>query len=977
MLTDMNNDRIARVRLYLDDKPEIVTPCNFYQNDVNGCTIKFELYKTMGKPYILTTETVVVCINKENGSSITDAVTVVDGSSCYYTFPNNAIDLTGKHTITLYVHSYGNQRVTFGTVKFKVTADLEPGQVANSTDYPILVQLIEEVKNLSGIDDIPDDLAKNGNKIQLTSKGKPIGTGIEITGGGTGDVEIVDNLTSTSKTSGLSANQGRILNEKLKNRVSVLEFGAKGDGVANDTTAIKNAIDYCNTNKIGKLVFPTGKYIVDEPLKIHFSNFEIDGQGSEIIWKNETKVTGNFGTGNRHRHYGMFSILGWVAYEQSITKVETFKGGTLDSYSKLTVNDGTVFSIGDYVRISCDITNNLTYEYKEGFDLVVKIINIVGNAIYIDYYSPFDFSKTNYSSYKIKKLNNIDNIHIHDFILNDIVAWKSPSNGADGPNLDKTVSGIGVYYGTNIKIKNITGYNNKLPLIMIQYGYGITSNNIHIDNPAYTGGGQGYGLHYCGVMNGLVQNVSGTKCRHVTDFSYSAFCTLKDMKPSSTYNKAFDLHGIWEHDILVSNINGSVQIGNGNSNFPMMNSNITIENSFINNVSIEGFINGLKFINSDINLYTSMFVGNDISLYNCNFNFTNLSLSECKYAKDKIETRLSFNNCTIKNINKATTNMLRIWNFSSVEFINSNIGNGNNSSRIVIDNFDYIKINSNLINSNISLYDTVNFNNSKYVDVYNSFIRLNNNIDISNKNNLNLFDFSNLKKSIININNINFINDNDKFTLSLNYGIFSSTILADSNISIYLKDNIFNNSVKNSIIKTNIINLYPSKNIEFLYNYNNKFINIIDNSNTLENKVLKRGTLNKWYKLATVLTNNVGNNSMIKLNVIEIGNSFSYKNCTVVLNNKLTSSTNRLQFRIDNDNVITENDIAAIETKTATSTKYDIYIKSISEGDIYKVNVLDHFVSDESFIELFGSNDWGDLPTGSIINPTIEKILSI
>lgn len=180
MLTDMNNDRIARVRLYLDDKPEIVTPCNFYQNDVNGCTIKFELYKTIGKPYILTTETVVVCINKEDGSSITDSVTAVDGSSCYYTFPSNAIDLSGKHTITLYVHSYGNQRVTFGTVKFKVTADLEPGQVASSVDYPILVQLIEEVKNLPSAENVPNDLHRSGTLIRLSKDGVPLGTGINI-----------------------------------------------------------------------------------------------------------------------------------------------------------------------------------------------------------------------------------------------------------------------------------------------------------------------------------------------------------------------------------------------------------------------------------------------------------------------------------------------------------------------------------------------------------------------------------------------------------------------------------------------------------------------------------------------------------------------------------------------------------------------------------------------------------------------------
>ena len=43
--------------------------------------------------------------------------------------------------------------------------------------------------------------------------------------------------------------------------VNVKDFGVKGDGITDDTSGIKNAISYCEENKID-LFFPKGKYLV-------------------------------------------------------------------------------------------------------------------------------------------------------------------------------------------------------------------------------------------------------------------------------------------------------------------------------------------------------------------------------------------------------------------------------------------------------------------------------------------------------------------------------------------------------------------------------------------------------------------------------------------------------------------------------------------------------------------------------------------
>lgn len=79
------------------------------------------------------------------------------------------------------------------------------------------------------------------------------------------------------------ANEIGILNKKTDGIVSVKEYGAKGDGVTDDTLAIQNAL-----NQNGTVVFESGKtYLVTDCLLIGDNIKKIDGCSAKIIFTRE------------------------------------------------------------------------------------------------------------------------------------------------------------------------------------------------------------------------------------------------------------------------------------------------------------------------------------------------------------------------------------------------------------------------------------------------------------------------------------------------------------------------------------------------------------------------------------------------------------------------------------------------------------------------------------------------------------------
>src|SRR5438445_43507 len=74
------------------------------------------------------------------------------------------------------------------------------------------------------------------------------------------------------------------IGKKRGSFLTVLDFGAKGDGVADDTAAIQELINA----KVGSLRFPAGSYRITKPLivdldKVGFTSFVADGSARLVM----------------------------------------------------------------------------------------------------------------------------------------------------------------------------------------------------------------------------------------------------------------------------------------------------------------------------------------------------------------------------------------------------------------------------------------------------------------------------------------------------------------------------------------------------------------------------------------------------------------------------------------------------------------------------------------------------------------------
>ena len=111
---------------------------------------------------------------------------------------------------------------------------------------------------INGVYQEKDSYTLSGNTITF-SIAPPLSSSIEVMTNETGVINA-GNATAISYTASFAGATAQTVQTKLEQYVSVKDFGAVGDGVANDTAAVQAAIDYAGSLNGAEVFFPAGNY---------------------------------------------------------------------------------------------------------------------------------------------------------------------------------------------------------------------------------------------------------------------------------------------------------------------------------------------------------------------------------------------------------------------------------------------------------------------------------------------------------------------------------------------------------------------------------------------------------------------------------------------------------------------------------------------------------------------------------------------
>lgn len=315
---------------------------------------------------------------------------------------------------------------------------------------------------------------------------------------------------------------GKTVHDKLTEFVSVKDFGAVGNGITNDTTAIQTAIDTLTSNGGGTLNVPTGTYLIDT-INVKSNIYILCADG----------VTFNKTPGTLSDDNNAFNFYG----TESATTSNLTANVSIGALS-VVVTSAAGFSENDW----CLLRDNVYISGSEGRNQeIVQIKTIVGTTISL--YANTIGAYTTAQAVQLVKILPVENATLDG---GEIIVPIGTTNGG----------GITTNLCVNSTIKNCSIYNAQdNASIDVTRSYNIDITGVSCFNGQnLSSGGYGYAFsigessHHIRVTNNHQQSV-----RESSITNRARFVVFANNTGLYSFDNFVNTHGSGCENIVIAN----------------------------------------------------------------------------------------------------------------------------------------------------------------------------------------------------------------------------------------------------------------------------------------------------------------------------------------------------------------------------------------------------------------------------------------
>lgn len=335
----------------------------------------------------------------------------------------------------------------------------------------------------------------------------------------------------------------RTVQSKLRDTVSVKDFGAVGDGVTDDSTAIQNAVNTMTSG--GTLVFPFGTYKINTSILIQNSDITILGNGSTI---DATTLTYNAAV------RGSGAVFRFITpnTQYSTTLSATANAG---DYT-ISLTSATGAAAGQLIRCAStevQYRNSTVIAYYNDQN---KIVDVSGTTITLE--SPLAYNLT-VSPYTVSVIYRapISNFVVDGFTMLGGGVRQNPLGNGLGP------CGVWGSFVDNLTVKNCRFYGFQGIAVGLDYFADFNVYDCYfegIDPNIVVVEGQNSSFYGAFAIRGRRANFSrctGQRVRHLYDAAEVYQIVESDSIASNTHRAAFGSH----EEVYDLNVVGNVSNG--------------------------------------------------------------------------------------------------------------------------------------------------------------------------------------------------------------------------------------------------------------------------------------------------------------------------------------------------------------------------------------------------------------------------------